>query len=144
MLQAAAVITYSLPGMRFFQQGQFEGRRVQGSIHLSAHPAEAVNADLASFYAKVLAFLPQGDWRLLPCEPAWEGNPTHTNFIVSSWPDLLTVTNYSPDRSQCYIPLPEEPLELIDLLTEDIYRRSGPRCYIELAGWKSHVFRISR
>ena len=125
-LQAAAVITYSLPGMRFFQQGQFEGRRIQGSIHLSMHPAETPNANLASFYDKVMRFLPQGDWRLLECEPAWEGNPTYANFIASSWPDLLVVTNYAPDRGQCYIPLPAEgPLDLEDLLTGHKYGVRG-------------------
>ena len=38
--QAAAVLAFLTPGLRFFHQGQFEGRRKRVSIHLDRAPAE--------------------------------------------------------------------------------------------------------
>ena len=40
MHQAAAIITYLSPGLRFFHQGQFEGRRKRISPHLVRAPLE--------------------------------------------------------------------------------------------------------
>src|SRR5690606_25550713 len=40
--QAAAVITFLSPGLRFFHQGQFEGRRKRISPHLIRGPQEPV------------------------------------------------------------------------------------------------------
>jgi glycosidase len=41
--QAAAAITFLSPGLRFFHQGQFEGRRARISPHLCRGPEEAVD-----------------------------------------------------------------------------------------------------
>ena len=40
MHEAAAVITFLSPGLRFFHQGQFEGRRKRISPHLVRAPLE--------------------------------------------------------------------------------------------------------
>ena len=45
--QAAAVITYLTPGLRFFHEGQLEGRRVKVSMHLGRRPEEPVDPELA-------------------------------------------------------------------------------------------------
>ncbi len=42
---AAALLTYATPGLRFFHQGQLEGRRVRISPHLVRAPDEPVDAD---------------------------------------------------------------------------------------------------
>ena len=44
--RAAAVITYTIPGLRFFHQGQFEGRKKRISPHLIRAPQEAVDKKL--------------------------------------------------------------------------------------------------
>ena len=44
---AAAVLTYFSPGLRFFHQGQFEGRRTRISPHLVRGPDEPVDDRLA-------------------------------------------------------------------------------------------------
>ena len=41
--EAAAVITFLSPGLRFFHQGQFEGRRKRISPHLGRGPDEPVD-----------------------------------------------------------------------------------------------------
>ena len=52
--EAAAVITFLSPGLRFFHQGQFEGRRKRISAHLCRGPDEPVNRDLKQFYERLL------------------------------------------------------------------------------------------
>ena len=90
MHEAAAVITFLSPGLRFFHQGQFEGRRKRISPHLVRAPLEPADAALHQFYDGLLAVLRQpivrdGQWRLLDCAPAWEGNWTSDGFIAWSW-----------------------------------------------------------
>ena len=49
--QAAAVITYLTPGLRFFHEGQLEGRRIKVSMHsLGCCPEEPVDSVLQEFY----------------------------------------------------------------------------------------------
>ena len=43
-------ITFLSPGLRFFHEGQFEGRKKRISPHLVRRPDEPVDADLAKFY----------------------------------------------------------------------------------------------
>ena len=46
MHEAAAVITFLSPGLRFFHQGQFEGRRKRISPHLGRGPLEPTDGPL--------------------------------------------------------------------------------------------------
>ena len=55
--EAAAVITFLSPGLRFFQQGQFQGRKKRISPHLCREPDEPVDQDLNQFYDRLLAVL---------------------------------------------------------------------------------------
>ena len=69
MHEAAAVITFLSPGLRFFHQGQFEGRRKRISPHLVRAPLEPVDEALQQFYERLLAVLRQpivrdGHWQL--------------------------------------------------------------------------------
>ena len=88
--EAAAIVTYLLPGLRFFHQGQFEGRRKRISPHLVRAPHEAVDDALQRFYERLRAVLHQpafrdGEWSLLGCVPAWDGNSTSDNFLAWTW-----------------------------------------------------------
>src|SRR6185295_8307933 len=74
--RAAAVITFLTPGLRFFHQGQFEGRKKRISPHLVRAPEEPVDREIKRFYDRLLAALRDpavrnGDWRLLECVSAW-------------------------------------------------------------------------
>ena len=107
---AAAVITFFSPGLRFFHQGQFEGRRKRISPHLGRGPDEPVDRDLQEFYDKLLLAIRQpavrdGQWRLLDRDPAWDGNPTSDDLIAFGWNGaggerLLVAVNYSNHQSQ--------------------------------------------
>ena len=68
--EAAAIITYLSPGLRFFHRGQFEGRKRRISPHLVRAPSEPGDAVLQRFYDSLLPVLRQpavrdGQWRLL-------------------------------------------------------------------------------
>ena len=73
--QAAAIVTFFAPGLRFFHQGQFEGAQVRVPVHLRRAPAEARNADIVAFYDRLLAALTirrLSQWRLV-ADPAATG-----------------------------------------------------------------------
>src|SRR6185295_3632989 len=85
--EAAAVITFLSPGLRFFHQGQFEGRRKRISPHLGRAPEEMVNQPLQEFYQRLLEVLGrpvvrEGEWQLLECVSAGDGNGSSDAFIA--------------------------------------------------------------
>jgi hypothetical protein len=57
MHEAAAIVTYLTPGLRFFHHGQFEGRRKRISPHLVRAPLESTDEGLRRFYERLLAVL---------------------------------------------------------------------------------------
>ena len=160
--EAAAVITFLSPGLRFFHQGQFEGRRKRISPHLVRAPLERADQALQQFYDNLLAVLRQptvrdGEWRLLECVPAWDGNWTWECFIAWSWeaPDSrrLIAVNYAGNQSQCYVRLPFPDLagravRLKDLTGPASYDREGSDLvsrglYLDLPPWGYHVFEMT-
>jgi hypothetical protein len=162
--QAAAVITYLAPGLRFFHDGQFQGRKKRISPHLCRKPAEPVDADLEEFYAKLLAVLRRpvvrdGQWRLLECLPGWDGNWTNDCFIAFVWEGasddrLVVAVNYAPNESQCFVRFPFGDLDgsqwrLEDLVSEACYDRDGGELasrglYLGVGAWQHHVFNMRR
>ena len=106
--QAAAVVTFLTPGLRFLQAGQLEGRRVHVSPHLVRAPDEQVDDALAAFYARLLPVLRRpvvrdGTWRMLECASAWDGDGTSEGFIAWTWENgegarLVVTVNYAGDR----------------------------------------------
>jgi hypothetical protein len=157
---AAAVVTFLSPGLRFFHQGQFEGRCKRISPHLCRAPHEEVNRGLTDFYERLLAVLRrpavrEGQWRLLECIPAWEGNGSSDSFIVFEWehPDgtrLLAPVNYSDHYSQCYVRIPDIKngnWRLRDLMGEAQYERMGEDLrgrglYLDVGPWQYNVFEM--
>ena len=140
MHEAAAIVTYLSPGLRFFHQCQFEGRKKRISPHLVRAPSEPADATLQQFYDGLLAVLRQppvrnGRWRLLDCTPAWDGNWTSDCFLAWSWQGddgqrRLVAVNYAGNQSQCYVHLPFEDLSecamrLKDLTGPAVYDRDG-------------------
>ena len=81
MHEAAAIITFLAPGLRFCHHGQFEGRKKRISPHLIRAPLETVDGTVERFYGDLRPVLAHpavrdGQWRLLECVPAWDGNWT--------------------------------------------------------------------
>jgi hypothetical protein len=161
--EAAAVITFLAPGLRFFHQGQFEGRTKRISPHLCRAPDEPVNSRLARFYDRLLAVLRQpifrhGKWQLLQCAPAWDGNGSCDAFIAYAWQDsggtrIVVAINYSDHASQCYLRLPFSDFSgrrwrLHDLFGEAEFDRDGNDLqsrglYLDMTPWEFHAFNFS-
>ena len=161
--EAAAVITYLTPGLRFFHQGQFEGRRKRISPHLTRAPLEPVDTTLRQFYDGLLAVLRQptvrdGQWQLLECRPAWDGNWTWDGFLAFAWDGpggdrLLVAVNYAGNQGQCYVRLPFDdlfghPIRLQDRRSSAVYDRHGddlvvPGLYLDMPPWGYHVFQVT-
>jgi hypothetical protein len=160
--RAAAAVTFLAPGLRFFHQGQFEGRLKRISPHLCRAPEEEVNQPLGQFYERLLQVLRRpilrtGQWRLLECVPAWQGNGSFDAFIAFAWQEsgstpLLTVVNYASHASQCYLHLPFPDIgtrrwRLRDLLGNVQYDRAGEDLqahglYLDMTPWQYHVFEM--
>lgn len=158
--EAAAVITFLAPGLRFLQKGQSEGRTKHVSPHLCREPDEPINQELQRFHDRLLTILHapavrDGRWELLDCVPAWEGNWTSDSFIAFAWqgPDgerLLVAVNYSETQAQCHVRLPWTDLDgktwrLQDRMSTATYDRDGnglqsQGLYLDLTGWGFHVF----
>ncbi len=158
--QAAAIITYFLPGLRFFHEGQLEGRRVHVPMQLGRRPAESVDPVLREFYAKLLNCLKrpelrEGHWQLREVRPAKKGDVTPDSLLAFLWEGtadqrLLITVNYGPTRSQGYVDLSSAELgrnrvRLQDLMSETVYERDGSDLltqglYLDLPAWGFHVF----
>ncbi|MBP0013088.1 MAG: alpha-amylase [Roseofilum sp. SBFL] len=160
--QAAALLTYLCPGLRFFHHGQLQGWTQKVSIHLCRSAKQVSNPALEHFYEQLLQSLShpvlrEGNWQLLDCSPAWEYNGTWANFIAFGWHNdrherVLVVVNYAPYPGQCYVHIPWDwqPVSyaLQDLISTAYYERQGEELssqglYLDIAAWKGHVFGIS-
>jgi hypothetical protein len=163
MHEAAAIITFLSPGLRFFHQGQFEGRLKRISPHLVRAPIERTQPVRQQFYQELLEVLRQpvlrdGEWRLLACAPAWDGNWTSDCFVASSWQGrtgerLLIAVNYAAHASQCYVrltfpDLAAHTVRLKDMMSAASYERDGSDLvsrglYLDLPPWGYHVFELT-
>ena len=160
---ASAVVAFLSPGLRFFHQGQFEGRRRHIPVQLNRAAPEAPDAERVRFYDRLLRCLRHpalcdGDWQLLESAPAWEGNRTHGEFIAFFWraPNgqrIGVAVNYSGEQAQCFLQLPVSELNgrrwwLIDLMSDARYERDGSELaarglYLDMPAWGYHVFQLS-
>jgi hypothetical protein len=160
--RAAAIITFLTPGLRFFHQGQREGKRVRIPVHLGRGPVETADPATCAFYDGLLECLKDsafrdGHWQLLECRSAWEGNETHDAFVAFSWTAgaerRLVAVNYADHASQCYVGMPWRDLNgrtwrFQDLTGPAVYDREGSdlACkglYLDVPGWGYHVFAVA-
>jgi hypothetical protein len=156
--RAAAVVVGTLPGVRMFHEGEFEGRKVRPPVFLARRPEEPVDVDLQSFYGRLLPAINRpifrsGQWTL--CErTGWPGNSSFLNIVAWTWAfedaKALIIVNLSDSTSQAQVRLPGAGAEdriwnLNDPVNGDEYTRAGgemdsPGLYVELAPWGFHFF----
>ena len=125
-------------------------------------PQEPADGTLQRFYDGLLAVLRQptvrdGQWRLLDCVPAWDGNWTSDCFIAWCWQARdgqrrLIAVNYAGNQSQCYVRLPFPELSgrsvrLKDMMGPASFDRDGSDLvsrglYLDLPPWGYHVFEV--
>ena len=152
--RAAAITMATLPGIKLFHEGQFEGRKVRPPVFLGRRPNEPVDENLRGFYRKLLdavnheAFR-EGQWSL--CErTGWPDNSSFQNLVAWNWVHgderYLIAVNLSdwPTQAQIQVPWADAgggKWHLIDLLSGATFERDGirsPGLYVELAPWNFH------
>ena len=157
-VQAAAVVISTIKGMRFYHDGQTEGKKIKIPVQLGREPEEPVSKVINNFYKKLFEItkhdvFTKGDWSLIKDVESWEGNGTHQNILAWMWKysseKRLVVVNYSNVESNCRIKLDvrgyPEQFKLIDMLNDKTYFRSSEEAYhsgiyIVLKPYKSHIF----
>jgi hypothetical protein len=156
--EAAALVTYLTPGLRFFHQGQLEGFRKQISPHLVRGPDEPVNGPLSRFYVALLdvvrdPLVRDGAWRLLEVAPAWDGNPTAEGFVAFAWHlgerRLVVVVNLGSTQGQVRVVAPLDDLRgtsvrLVDRLDGRVFERDADELaarglFVDLPSGGHHV-----
>jgi glycosidase len=162
--KAAALLTFFTPGLRFFHQGQREGKKVRIPVHLGRGPDEVPDPATQAFYAELLGCLRDpafrdGSWQLLDPRRAWDGNWTWDCFIAFSWTGpgerrRLVVVNYSDHQSQCTLGLPWPDLaggtwQLHDRLSSKTFDWAGDDLagnglFVDLPAWGYHLFEVDR
>ncbi len=154
---AAAVVTGTLPGMRFFHDGQLEGKKVRVPVQLAREPDESPDAAIRAFYDRLLATINrtlfhEGEWLLLEACPAWEGNRGCDNLLAWVWrrgQEMgIIAINYTGEAVQGRLRLPVsfagETVILRDELNGASYSSPAAEInsaglYIELGSWQSHI-----
>lgn len=132
--EAAAVLTYLSPGLRFFHQGQMEGRKTHIPMHLCRAPAEAIDTAVRNFYQRLLRVLRlpivrSGDWTLLtpaptdqaptdqaptdqaPTDQKDDDAESDREIIACVWSlekrnRVLVIVNYTPEPVSSHLKLP--------------------------------------
>ena len=160
--QAAAIITFLSPGLRFFYDGEFDGAQIRVPTHLCRGPVEPANAEIAAFYAKLSEVLKQSafrdaTWSQIRPLTAWSGNWTHDDFVAYAWAGMdgsryIVVVNYAGNQGQCRLPLPfpelrGQQVRLSDIMGTEVYERDGdelvgPGLYIDHLPWQFNIFAL--
>jgi glycosidase len=160
---AASIITTTLPGARLVYEGQTHGYEIKLPIQLGRGPTEEDNIIITEFYEKLLKIVPgkdwdDGKWFLCDTKSSDSSNTSFRNIISYQWlkgeQRLLIVINYNPDLSKAHIIINNIAYGssdwcFTDLLNEKGYKYKGNDLnenglYVELEGWKSHIFRVEK
>lgn len=162
-IRCAMVVHATLPGMRFWQHGQLEGRCVRVPVQLRRAPFEPPKEGLKDFSARLLAevnhpVFHEGAWET--CRTlGWPDNDSHRNLLVWCWRARevrrLVVANVSSAPAQGMVRLPPdwlpggEQVLLIDPLKTERYVRSTAEMehsglYAGLGPGDFHFFRLER
>jgi glycosidase len=154
--RAAAVTVGTLPGIRMFHEGEFEGRKVRPPVFLGRRPEEAADEDLRAFYARLLPaanreIFRSGKWEL--CErTGWPDNNSYQHVVAWTWTHgderAVIVVNLSDALSQAHVRVPGVEggmWSLNDPVNGVEYTRAGsemnsPGLYVELGPWGFHFF----
>ena len=160
--RAAAIVSLTVAGARLVHEGQLEGRRVRVPVFLGRRPQEPVDADLETFYRRLLREMDRpafrnGQWQL--CERSgWAGNDAYRNVLAwcleGGGERFLIVVNLSAQPSEAHVQAPWDDLrgrtwQLEDALSGETYERSGDEMrdgalYVALPPWGCHFLCVCR
>ncbi len=150
----------TLPGLRFFHQGQFEGRKVRVPMPLDAAVEEAPDRELEALYARALAIADEevfhdGEWRRLEVRSAEDGHTADTLLAYrwrSSCAYKLIVVNLGGGTAQGLVALGDElgtapSYAFRDELNGPSYTHMAEHLrdglYVRLEAHRAHMFDVS-
>jgi hypothetical protein len=159
-IPALMVLLATLPGLRFFHQGQFEGLSVHLPMPLNAAAREVPDTALAAEYEKVLRLADHpvfhvGEWKLL--EVGGDSDGTSAGLLAWRWKSngdyRLVVVNLSGAPAQGRVWISHElrggpRFTLTDTLDGEVYQRSRADLdayglYLRLDANRAHLFAVS-
>ncbi len=159
-LPAVGTIVATLPGMRFYHQGQLEGKRLRLPVQLGRAANEAPDPAVHAFYEKILRIANEeafhkGEWRLLELRSA--GDATFESLVAYQWRFenawKVIVVNLSNATAQGLLSLGDQidaskQYVLFDQLNDTTYERSGSDLaqnglYVRLEEYGSHILAVS-
>jgi hypothetical protein len=152
-LKAAAALTFTQPGLRFFFDGQLEGAAVRLPVQLGRWPEDRDRADIRDLYARLLPAIDtplvhDGEWTLLEAS-----NP---DLIACAWrlgQDLAIVaaniTGHEVEGLVQIDDLPEgDAFDLKDQLSDHTYPWTRADLikglYVRLQSGDAHLFLVER
>lgn len=150
----------TLPGMRFYQEGEIEGAKIHLPVALRRVEDEPVNQATAALFEKILAVTRQdvfhkGHWNVLPVN--FEGEPTNENLVACEWRHenawKLIVVNLTGAVAQGRIPLGDRPLPAQEYVFRDeldgaSYPRTGDELrrlglFVRREAFQAHLFDVT-
>jgi glycosidase len=154
-IRAAATLAFTLPGLRFFFDGQFEGAEVHAPVQLGRWPSPPDRPDLAEFYQRLLQTIDapvfhDGEWRLLDVRGA--GDESNGGLIAYSWRSgkdwAIVAANITDREAQGLIDVGEIPsgntFQLGDQLADRSWKWSradlAAGLYVRLESGGAHLF----
>jgi glycosidase len=159
---AAATVISTIPGMKLYYDGQFEGKKIKLPLQLGREPYEKVSETKKIYYEKLLQItkneiFTNGEWKLLEPLTVNDQNITSRNIFAWQWKykndHRIVIINYSDSTSQCRlnfeIDYNADSVVLIDLLNEQKYIRNVDEIrtlglFVELKAYNSHIFSIKK
>ncbi|MCK7516781.1 MAG: hypothetical protein MZV64_03180 [Ignavibacteriales bacterium] len=109
---AAATAISTIQGMKFFFDGQFEGKKTKLAIQLGREPEEKICTGIKDFYDKLLIItkaeiFQKGEWNVMQPLTIGYGNVSYENLLAWQWvldnERRIVVINYSYSTSQCRV-----------------------------------------
>jgi hypothetical protein len=159
-LPAVGTLMGTLPGMRFYHQGELEGLKVRLPITLRIAATEPPDPLSVFYFHRILGITREeifhaGRWNLLEVAP--DSDDTSANLLVYEWRLeknwKLIVTNLAGCASQGRVKLGDRvsPLEQYvfhDQLNEERYLRSGGELhtiglFVRREGGQAHLFDVT-
>jgi hypothetical protein len=156
--RAAAALTFTLPGMRFFFDGQFNGAPLRAPVQLGRWPSDPDRPDIREFYARLLKAIDkplfhEGTWSILDVRGA--GDWTNNDLLATAWrkgKDLAVVAaNITTHDAQGLIALGDLPkgdtFDVRDQLSDGVWKWSRQDLdnglYVRLRSGDAHLFTVT-
>ncbi len=154
-----AALIATLPGLRFFHQGQFSGKQIHLPMPLDNAIDEATDTKLEAIYATILGIandpaFHKGDWSMLPVDAI---DNTSGNLLAYRWRGndgyRAVILNLDSAPAQGRIRMADDvaqsaAYDFADILNDQIYHRDRDELaanglYVQLAGYHAHIFAVA-